>query len=362
LPTIEALNTECNLNPSSLADEPPRFWADKILQRAKTFQAKNTSQRIMELIQQDKPDAAIELAGELYHSFDAGGQTEKVNVFGKAADKFVDRYKKRRESFELSGVTFGFPFLDEVSDGAQVGDTIAIVGRPGLGKSYVLFHMARCACMTGESPLVVTLEMPETQCVRRIMALHTGISATEFKRGAVDFWGDLKVQNSIADFSKNGNNFYFMEGTLMTTVESIGRRIQELKPSVVYIDGAYLLRSKAQKNSRWEMVAHTAEYLKRLAADCNIPIFATYQFNRKGAGDLGNIGSSDVVGQLASIVISIDHVRQDSLDRKNPAIVEGVKQLELIKGRDGEKGKIRILYDMKRMRIEQDAVLEEAMS
>jgi hypothetical protein len=33
------------------------------------------------------------------------------------------------------------------------------------------------------------------------------------------------------------------------------------------------------------------------------------------------------------------------------------KIVELIKGREGEKGKIRVVYDMFRMKIEQDSIL-----
>ena len=94
----------------------------------------------------------------------------------------------------------------------------------------------------------------------------------------------------------------------------------------------------------------------KLATDFNIPIFASYQFNRKGAGDMANIGGSDSVGQLASIVLSL--TSEDKDGSQQPWSKRSFKHLQLIKGREGEEGKIRVLFDMRRMIIQQDSILE----
>jgi len=127
----------------------------------------------------------------------------------------------------------------------------------------------------------------------------------------------------------------------------------------VYVDGAYLLRSKNNYGARWERIAYTAEYLKMLAKEFGIPIIATYQFNRKGSGDVGNIGGSDVVGQLAGIAMGITNETDDQDDVWSAV---SYKHLELVKGREGESGKIRVLYDMEKMKITQDSVLKGGRS
>ena len=147
-----------------------------------------------------------------------------------------------------------------------------------------------------------------------------------------------------------------VQGSLSDTVEGIGMKIRQEKPDVVYVDGAYLLQSKKNFPARWERIAHVAEHLKKLATDFNIPIFASYQFNRKGAGDMANIGGSDSVGQLASIVLSL--TSEDKDGSQQPWSKRSFKHLNLIKGREGEEGKIRVLFDMRRMIIQQDSILE----
>jgi hypothetical protein len=98
--------------------------------------------------------------------------------------------------------------------------------------------------------------------------------------------------------------------------------------------------------------------MKMLATQFNIPAIATYQFNRRGAGDIGNIGYSDAIGQLASIVCSIDDEEQEKGHEDTVWSARSYKLLTLLKGREGEKGVIRMLYDMHRMLVEQESVLK----
>jgi replicative DNA helicase len=128
--------------------------------------------------------------------------------------------------------------------------------------------------------------------------------------------------------------------------------VQEVSPTVLYVDGAYLLKISGKPKASWEIVKETAEFLRQLAADLNIPIISTYQFNRKGKKGLDGIGGSDAVGQLAAIVIKVeDPEGGETWDLKSKKI------LTFIKGREGEKGKIEVLYDMSNMIIKQLNVL-----
>lgn len=95
--------------------------------------------------------------------------------------------------------------------------------------------------------------------------------------------------------------------------------------------------------------------IKTIALEFNLPMIMSYQFNRKGPG-LANIGYSDAVGQLASIVIGIrDEVAVPT--EFDERLRRRWKLVDLLKGREGETGVIRVLYDMARMYITQDRVV-----
>jgi len=249
------------------------------------------------------------------------------------------------------------PFLDAISDGAQASDTVAVVGRPGAGKSYFLAHMANSAYSYGATPLYAAYEMSNLQNARRLIALRTNLSATSVRLGRLSFQGKKILHDQVYELHDIGRPFYLMQGTLKSTVEDLVVAIQELKPTVLYVDGAYLLRTANTNLARWERISETAEFLKSIASEFGLPVIASYQFNRKGAGNLSNIAGADAIGQLASIVISIDDEEDDYESEGRSMGATRMKTLELLKGREGESGVLRVVYDMQRMIIKQDSII-----
>ena len=222
--------------------------------------------------------------------------------------------------------------------------------------SYFMLEMSRCGYKLGTgSPLVATFEMKPFQCVRRLVALETGVSATMIRLGRLSHWGRERVAEGVDMITGwDERPFFIMEGGLRTTVEDLGLRVQELRPNALYVDGAYLLRTRSKVGAKWERIAETAEVLKMIAGEFNIPVIETYQFNRRGPGSMGNIGGSDAVGQLASIVIALDDEQQGG---HSMWAARQFKVMKLLKGREGERGTIRVLYDMEKMVIAQHEVL-----
>jgi replicative DNA helicase len=267
----------------------------------------------------------------------------------------LEGHDKRQRSGQMAGIPFGFEYIDNMSDGAQAGDTIAVVGRPSVGKSYIMFKMILTAYAAGYMPLVISMEMSAVQCARRLLALYSSVPANSIRFGKLSHWGRQKL---LAGINRLPSDFIFpiIQGSLDITIDSIEAKIRDARPAAVYIDGAYLIRTKAYIKARWDRVAEVAEIMKKYAGKYDIPIFASYQFNKQGAGSLANIGGSDAIGQLASIVFSIDEEKAMS-----DAARRGIfyKTLELIKGREGEKGKILLLYNMIQMLIEQHSVVED---
>lgn len=131
-----------------------------------------------------------------------------------------------------------------------------------------------------------------------------------------------------------------------------------LNVDAVYIDGAYLLQSSTNKRlSPFERVSTVAHIIKKSTTELDIPSVCSWQFNRdavgkkkgKGAGvevaGLENIGMSDAIGQLSSIVISM--MQEESVETMESRL------LTLLKGRDGETGQWRINWDFINMNFDE---------
>jgi replicative DNA helicase len=354
VPKLGTVEEETQIKIPKFPDEPIGFWIEGVKRRIQGELVSKAIKELQSLAVSGEMVDASNVARNLVFDLEKHDQNERVITLARVVQSVLDAHDLRQRKGVISGVPFGIDYLDKISDGAQPGDAVALVGRPGVGKTYLLLAMANYAYEGNDIPLVVTTEMSTFQCARRLVALRTGVSATLIRLGRMSFWGRRKVYDDITVImEEEGRPFHLMQGTFSTTIEDIFLRVKELRPTSLYVDGAYLLRSKNKNQAKWERVSETAEFLKLVASEFGIPVISTYQFNRKGPG-LGNIGYSDAVGQLASIVIGIEEDEESSQTKWG---AQQTKLITLYKGREGERGQIRIVYDMEHMKIRQQEIV-----
>lgn len=358
LPSIVTVEEETGVEIPKFPGEPVEYWIEKLVHRSRQqVIIKEGRKALSEAEDGEVTDAMASLRGlifDLDRKFDQSGVVKLHDAMSMA----MDAHEKRKMTPDLLGIPFGIPFLDKTSDGAQGSDTVAVVGRPGTGKTYLILYMALAAVDKGKKVLFYSPEMGVPQLGRRLLALNSHVPVNMIKFGQVGFYAEEKIKQDIADMmAKSGDRFNIIRGSMTSTVEDLAIKTKEMKPDILYVDGAYLLRPRSKVRAKWERVAETAEVLKALSAEMDIPILGTYQFNRKGAGKLENIAYSDVIGQLASIVISLF---------PDPNVAKGEawdgtqsKILELIKGRDGEHGSAKLLFDLVRMNVIQEEEVNE---
>jgi len=354
-PSSQTVEAETGERFGGFPDEPVEYWITEVRSRNDALLIINSESAALAALRDGKIEDARNIIISTYEAITRDQISKSITNLKELSAKIIELHNARQMSAELSGISFGFEYLDRMSDGAQAGDLIAIVGRPSVGKTYILLKMILEAYATGHLPLVVSMEMSEIQCGRRLLALYTCVSNSAIRFGRLSHWGKQKL---LCGIDRLPSDFLFpiIQGAMNMTVESIGDKIKEIQPSAVYIDGAYLLKTRKFTKSTWERIAEVTEALKKCAGKYEIPVFASYQFNRKGAGRLENVGGSDVIPQIASIVISIDDEKaMSALAPKG----KFYKTLDLIKGREGERGKIIILYDMLQMLIQQYSIISD---
>jgi replicative DNA helicase len=357
LPMMETVEEETEVKLKGFPNEPMSYWADKVKRRNQRRLIIQLSERAQKCAQDDSLDDAKGALQECLFGLDAIAPSDQVRMLSVVAQEVIAAHDKRRSSTVMSGVSFGIEYIDMVTDGAQPGDSIALVARPGIGKTYLLLQSALAAWKLGHVPLFHSMEMASMPIVRRMIALRTKVPAMNIRTGRLSNHARSRLQQDVVSIQKAERKtpFYLLQGDLTSTVEDLILRVRELKPTVLYVDGAYLLRTRTRTAARWERVTETAEVLKRLAVEFKIPAIATYQFNRRGPGSLGNIAFADTVGQLASIVLGLSD--EDKENSEGSFSTRMYKILHLIKGREGERGTVRVLYDMERMEIKQDSIL-----
>lgn len=362
LPQLDTVATEIERRDcfDDMPDEPVDFWVSKVKQRKRHRLSTAGLAKIREHLEEEKVDAAVDSFGHTFSQLKETYAEFKAIDLRESERDVIDHHNQIQENRSMPGIPFGFPYLDAVSGGAQPGDSSVIAGLTGAGKTYLALRMALTGWYSGYNVLCLCTEMPVLQVSRRILAMEGSFDTTNLKLGRMSAFGirrameiinnPLHIDGQVAD-----NWFKLLPGGLYSNLDDILLVTRELNPHLLVLDGASLVRIKGHKTGRWERMIDVMEAVKNFAMEIGISTLSTYHFNKTQAGTAEGIYGGLAMSQLASIIMSFEYERKE--DRNNPNPIQ-YRVLKLLKGRDGETGTIRCLYNMVRSSIAQDRVIQ----
>lgn len=327
--------------------EPPEFYLAKVEKRYLQSCVKRSLLEAQDFLKMKDPQAALLVLEEMVSAqMRVKNRNTVVNFTTQAHDMLKADYTAKMLLGDMYGVRIGWDYLDNLTSGLTAGDLLAIVGRISQGKTFQLLYMAEQNWAVHKKvPLVVSMEMKPLPLIQRIAAMHTHKPITHIKKGELSTKSYKGMLDTLWNLKNTERDFWIVDGNLTAKVKDIALLAKQLKPDIIYVDGAYLLQSDGRMNSNWERVKDTCEGLKqRVAGDLGIPVVASYQFNKEAVGakknaGLEHIGGTDAIGQIATIVLGL--FQEDGVE----TIKE--KEIKVLKGRNGETGsfKIRWLFD-----------------
>jgi replicative DNA helicase len=295
--------------------EPPEFYYDKLEHRNLKLELLQ-AMKDAEQHRPEDPQQALEiLSGHVLDLNTHRLRTKLVNIVEDGMTIVGKEFAKAVHGDD-KGLMFGWPTLDEMSGGLRGGDLVSIM------------------------TLFVSMEMNSTPVVQRVVSMYTHTSIGELKTGQVST-KKYKQMSQLMDGLSGGHGMWVADGRLSVSVNDLALLCRQLQPDVVYIDGAYMLRSENSRVARYERINQNTEDVKILAEELNIPIVQTFQFNRGMTKkkeiedvDLEDIAGSDAIGQLSSLVLGT--FQDDNIETKL------CRKIRVMKGRSGEQGEFLI--------------------
>lgn len=245
-------------------------------------------------------------------------------------------------------ISFGFSQIDDAVGRLFPGDLGVIVGETGVGKTFLVTEIARRNFLSGKDIVFVTTEMNNKHVTSRLLGLHAGINPRWIKEKEISTFGVEKLEKAADHLKSVPSEFVILEGKSSVAVTSIISAIDAFKPSLVVVDGVYMVRSPnvSSNTPLWERVLTTIQTLKQAAMDAGIPIICTTQYSKKGKkyGAEG-VGYTMEIPRIASVLLSFEAVDATEVgDLSYPAKL--LRRLKVLKGRDGGEGaEFLIVYD-----------------
>lgn len=349
LPTLETVIPHFPIMAELSAPEAPGYYLDLLTNRFEytTIDAANIASQALLKADKTKTKQARQIL------FDALGKCAmqeyrmQLTDFGKEGEKLLTAaYKSTLLGFDAAAM-FGWPTLDKQSGGILPGDVIGVVGRPATGKSWVVLYNALCNwLLMKQRLLVVSMEMNTLAISQRIGAMYTHLPAGQIKKAQLGSASLEVYMQSLSKLNQEEGALWIMDGNLAACLDDIYQLAHSLGVQGVLIDGAYLMKHKNAKLDRYQRVAENVERQKQITAELGMWSLDSWQFNRQATAKnkkkgeknaLEDIGFSDAIGQISTMVLGF--MQDESVATLNGRV------LDILKGRNGETGKLNIKWD-----------------
>ncbi len=298
--------------------------ADEVLDKAEQLIFKISESRLKQTF--------IPLRGILKHSFEL----------------IEDLYASKRH---LTGVSSGFPDLDEKTSGFQPSDLVIIAGRPSMGKTAFALNIAQHVAIEEKTPVgIFSLEMSKEQLVQRMLCSEARVDSHRLRTGYLSDseWPKLTTAAGLLSEAQ-----IFVDDSPAISMLEMRAKARRLKADadvgIIIVDYLQLVSGSPGVESRQQEISAISRSLKALAKEINVPVLALSQLSRaveaRGGRQqhrpvLSDLRESGAIEQDADVVLFIyrPEVYDDSMENK------GVAEVIIGKQRNGPTGTVRMAF------------------
>jgi replicative DNA helicase len=196
------------------------------------------------------------------------------------------------------GIKTGLPGFDNyLPSGIMPGQLGVFLAYPGIGKSWLALYFAVQAWKQGKSPLVISLEMSETEVRNRVFAImgeglwsHRKLSNGEVELDMLKNWHANKVAGKPEFHIISNDN----GGEVNPSV--VRGKIDQYKPDFVIVDYLQLMSPNQKSENETVRMKNLSRELKLMAISEEVPIIA---ISSATPDDVKDLNTPPTLGQTA---------------------------------------------------------------
>jgi replicative DNA helicase len=192
----------------------------------------------------------------------------------------LERLYERKSG--LTGLSTGFPDLDNITSGFQAADLIIIAARPSMGKTTLAVNIAQQMAVTEGAPVAFfSLEMSSEQLAQRMLCSSAEIDAQRLRRGFLSAEDWPRLTQTVGPLSELP---LYIDDTPSISVMEMRAKARRLKLEkglgAVFVDYLQLMRGSDRAENRQQEISGISRSLKALAKELNCPVIALSQLSR----------------------------------------------------------------------------------
>lgn len=214
-----------------------------------------------------------------------------------SAVAYFEHVKKQQE-LGVIGIKTGLPGFDNyLPAGIMPGQLGVFLAYPGIGKSWLALYFAVQAWKQGKTPMIISLEMSETEVRNRVYTImgeglwsHRKISNGEIEIDMLKKWHADKLAGK-PEFHIISND---SGGEITPSV--LRGKIDQYKPDFVIVDYLQLMSPNQKADNETVRMKNLSRELKLLAISEEMPLIA---ISSATPDDVNDLSSVPTLGQTA---------------------------------------------------------------
>jgi replicative DNA helicase len=261
---------------------------------------------------------------------------------------------------KITGVSTGFPKLNQIIGGFQNTDLIIVAGRPGMGKTAFAISLLRNIGIEANKPAAFfSLEMSTEQLVARLVSGEADISTEYMRNGNIDIveWGRV-----VKETSKIPSAPLYIDDTPSISIMELKTKARRLKAKhnieIMFVDYLQMMQGyeyEKRNYNREQEVSSISRGLKGIAKELNIPVIAMASLSRacEARNDkrpkLSDLRESGSIESDADLVIFLyrDEYYGITQDANGNVIPAGTTEVIIEKHRSGRTGRTYLIFQDK---------------
>lgn len=253
---------------------------------------------------------------------------------------------------EPNGIYTGINDFDVMTDGLQDGELTIIAARPSMGKTDTFNHIALNVGLSGNFPIIFSLEMPKKTLTKRLIAALGNFNRNGMRDPYKYFSEAQKAKwlPTITELSKTNIEIDDRPGITTAQIKAKARKWINEKPHlkpVILIDYLQIVKGeeKAGRNQT-QITGQISADFKNMAREFNCPVVCLSQLSRdvEKRNDkrpmMSDLRDSGSIEQDADVVAFL--YRDEYYDKES----ESKQMMEIIIGkqRNGPTGTVNVIY------------------
>ena len=182
-------------------------------------------------------------------------------------------------SDRLAPISTGFIDIDKlIGGGLQRSDMVVLAARPSLGKSSLVFNIAKHAAINGSSVGIFSLEMSNEQIVLRLLSSESNVDTHRLRVGLINETEERRILDAIGELSDLP---IYIDDTPIQNIMEIRSKAKRLQAEqgldLIIVDYLQLLSGTSngwRSENRVQEMGEISRSLKGIARDLDVPVLS----------------------------------------------------------------------------------------